>query len=251
MTPHHDNFVTYQQIDPRPIMAADKGVFYAIGQGDVQIQVPNGQETTKVVLQDTLHALDMGLIVVSVGRIANTGYVVAFEGNTCKIKNKKGEIIGNIPSGPNRLYKVEHTYMAAAERKQVDMLTLHRRLGHISPNTIRTLIHNDIITGIQLDNTRPSFVCPSCGYTKTTCKVINKECVVDIADAFGAEIHTDLWGPSSVQTIGGRKYYVTFTDDHTQYTKIDLLKTKDQALQAYKGFANWAQMQHGVCIKRL
>jgi hypothetical protein len=84
-----------------------------------------------------------------------------------------------------------------------------------------------------------------------TCKVINKECVADIADAFGAEIHTNLWGPSSVQTIGGCKYYISFTDDHTCYMKIDLLKTKDQALQAYKGFTNWAQTQHGVCIKGL
>jgi Reverse transcriptase (RNA-dependent DNA polymerase) len=100
-------------------------------------------------------------------------------------------------------------------------------------------------------DSRPSFVCPSCEYVKTTCKVIKKERTVGIADAFGAEIHTDLWGPSTVQTIGGCKYYVTFTDDHTRYTKIDLLKTKDQALQAYKGFANWAQMQHGVRIKRL
>jgi hypothetical protein len=82
----------------------------------------------------------MGLMVVSIGRIVNTGYVVAFEGNTCKIKNKKGNTIGNIPSGPNRLYKVERAYMAAEEREQVDMLTLHRRLSHISPNSIRSLI---------------------------------------------------------------------------------------------------------------
>jgi hypothetical protein len=76
------------------------------------------------------------LTVVSVRCIANASYVVAFEGNTCKIKNKKGDIIGNIPSGPNGLYKVECTYTAAVEREQVDMLTLYRRLGHISPNTI-------------------------------------------------------------------------------------------------------------------
>jgi hypothetical protein len=49
---------------------------------------------------------------------------------------------------------------------------------------------------------------------KTTCKVIKKEHTTDIADAFGAKIHTDLWGPSTVQTIGVCKYYVTFMDDH-------------------------------------
>jgi len=251
MTPHRDKFITYQRIGPRPIVAADKGVFYAIGKGDMRIQVPNGQKTTEVLLRNTLHAPDMGLTVISVGRIANAGNTVVFEGNTCKIKNKSGMIIGDIPAGPNGLYKVDHTYIAMEELEQVDMLTIHRRLGHISPNSIRTLIRSGAVTGLQLDDTGPSFMCPSCEYAKTTRKIINKERVADIADTFGAEVHTDLWGPSPVQTIGGRKYYVSFTDDHTRYTKIVLLKTKDQALQAYKEFANWTQTQHGVRIKRL
>jgi hypothetical protein len=185
MTPHQDHFVTYHQIDLHPIMAADKGVFYAIGKGDVRIQVPNRQKTMEVVLWDTLHTPHMGLMVVSVGHIANAGYTVSSEGNTCKIKNKSRNIIGNISTGPNGLYKVEHTYMAAEECEQVDMLTLHRQLSHILPNTIQTLIRNNIITRLQLDNTRPSFVCPSCEYAKMTCKVIKKECTVDIVDALG------------------------------------------------------------------
>jgi hypothetical protein len=117
--------------------------------------------------------------------------------------------------------------MVTDECEQVDMLTLHRQLRHILPNTIQTLICNDVITRIQLDDTGISFVCPSCEYTITTYKVINKERIADITDVFGAEIYTDLWGPSSVQTIGGCKYYISFTDDHTHYMKIDLLKTKD------------------------
>src|SRR5712671_8007599 len=164
MTPHRDKFVTYQRIGPRPIVAADKGVFYAIGKGDMCIQVPNGQKTTEVLLRNTLHAPDMGLTVISVGRIANAGNTVVFEGNTCKIKNKSGMIIGDIPAGPNRLYKVDHAYIAMEELEQVDMLTIHRRLGHISPNLIRTLIRSGAVTGLQLDDTGPSFVCPSCEY---------------------------------------------------------------------------------------
>jgi len=51
--------------------------------------------------------------------------------------------------------------------------------------------------------------------------------------------------------LGGRKYYITFTDDHTRFTRLELLRTKDEALQAYKTFANWARTQHGAQIKRL
>jgi hypothetical protein len=104
---HQEHFVTYQQIDPRPIMVADKGVFYTIGQGDVHIQVPNEDKATEVVLRDMLHTPEMGLTVISVRRISNTSHAVAFEGNICKIKNKSGDIIGSIPAGPNGLYKVK------------------------------------------------------------------------------------------------------------------------------------------------
>ncbi len=64
-------------------------------------------------------------------------------------------------------------------------------------------------------------------------------------------MHTDLWGPSPTQSLGGRKYYIAFTDDSTRYTMLTILRSKDEALNAYKAYAAWAHTQHGVRIKRL
>src|SRR6266404_153626 len=61
----------------------------------------------------------------------------------------------------------------------------------------------------------------------------------------------DLWGKSPVASLGGLHYYVTFTDDATQYTKINIIRTKDQTLESYRTFAAWAHTQHGVTIKHL
>jgi transposase InsO family protein len=80
---------------------------------------------------------------------------------------------------------------------------------------------------------------------------IHKEREAPLADTFGAEVHTDLWGPSPVPSLGGRAYYVTFTDDYSRFTKLIILWSKDQTLDAYKSFAAWAQTQKGVKIKRL
>ena len=84
-----------------------------------------------------------------------------------------------------------------------------------------------------------------------TRKVILKERKALIAKHFGDEIHTDLWGPSPVNSLGGRRYYITFTNDATRYTVANVLHTKDEALNAYKTFATWVQTQHGVKIKAL
>ena len=48
MCPICERFVTYHEIPARPITAANNRVFYAIGIGDLDVQVPNGVSLTKV-----------------------------------------------------------------------------------------------------------------------------------------------------------------------------------------------------------
>ena len=50
MSPFCEHFITYQSIPLCAITTADKRTFYVIGTGDLQIEVPNGQSTTKVLL---------------------------------------------------------------------------------------------------------------------------------------------------------------------------------------------------------
>ena len=87
MTPLHNHFITYQEILPCPIMVVDKRMFYVIGIGDVIIEVPNGESSTLIRLKNALHALDMGATIVSISHIAKAGFLVCFEGQSCKIKD--------------------------------------------------------------------------------------------------------------------------------------------------------------------
>jgi hypothetical protein len=170
MSPFCKHFTNYRTISPRAITAANKRIFYAIGTGDLQIDVPNGNSTTPVLLHDTLHTPEMALTIISIGRITGAGYSVAFEHKSCKIKIKTGKIIGKIPASSNGLYKVEHAHVALSTGtvEQVNIHTLHRRLGHISADTICSLIRNNAITGIQLIDDGSSIICDSCEYAKTT-----------------------------------------------------------------------------------
>jgi hypothetical protein len=155
----------------------------------------------------------MGITIVSINRITKAGYAVSFEGNSCKIKNQRGATIGTIPVSSNGLYKVDRAYVATVALERVDLPTLHCQLGHIAPDSIRALIKSGAVDGIQLINDKSALICDSCEYAKATRKAICKEWEGPLVDSFGAEVHTDLWGPSPI--LGGWKYYVTFTDDHT------------------------------------
>jgi hypothetical protein len=228
MSPFRDRFTSYQAIPPRAITAADKRVFYAIGTGDLEIEVPNGESSTSIMLKDVLHAPEMGTTIVSVNRIVKAGYAVTFKDNTCQIRNKSDKVIGTIPASQNGLYKVNRVCAAATPEERVDLATLHRRLAHIAPDAIRKMVKGGAIEGIELIDNGSTLICEACEQAKATRKQIRKEREAPLADKFGDKVHTDLWGPSPVPSLGGRAYYVTFTDDYSRFTKLTPLRSKDQ-----------------------
>src|SRR6267142_1716910 len=69
MSPFSERFTNYHSIPPHTITTTDKQVFYAVGTGDLRIKVPNGKSSTPITLKDVLHALDMGITIVSVSQI--------------------------------------------------------------------------------------------------------------------------------------------------------------------------------------
>jgi len=252
MSPFREQFLNYKPImPPHAISAANKQVFYAVGTGDLRIEVPDGESSTSILLKDVLHAPEMGLTLVSIDWITKAGYSVTFEASTCKIKRPNGTVIGTILASMNGLYKVEHAYAASIAPEHITLAALHRRLVHIAPDTLCALVLRGAVEGIELINNRAPLICDSCEHGKSTRKVIQKEHQTLLARAFGDEVHTDVWGPSPTLSVGKRKYYITFTDDSTRYTRIDILFTKDEAFDKYKEYAAWAHTQHGVCIKCL
>ncbi len=241
MSPFRDRFKSYHKIPPRVITAADKRVFYTVGLRDLEIEVPNGTCPTLILLKDVLHAPDMGLTIVSISRIAKARYSVTFKDNICQIQDKADKVVGMIPATHNGLYKVERVCAAIVLEERIDLKMLHRHLAHIAPDAIRKMVRDRVIEGIDLVDDGSVFICEACKQAKATRKEIRKERVTPLADAFGGEVHTDLWGPALTPSLGGRQYYVSFTNNYSQYTELTVLHSKDQTLDTYKAFANWAE----------
>jgi hypothetical protein len=125
MLPLRNRFVTYQEILPRPITVADKRVFYAIGTGDIIIDIPNGESSTPIRLKEALHAPDMGATIVSISRIIKAGFSICFKAQSCKIKDLCDKVIGVIPASDNGLYKVNRVYAAIMAPEHVDLVVMH------------------------------------------------------------------------------------------------------------------------------
>jgi transposase InsO family protein len=68
---------------------------------------------------------------------------------------------------------------------------------------------------------------------------------------FGGETHSDVWGPAPVETKGGKRYYITYTDDKTRFTNLYLLAKKSEAFESYKDYKAWCSTQLNAHIKTL
>ena len=64
-------------------------------------------------------------------------------------------------------------------------------------------------------------------------------------------IHSDVCDSNRVLTRGGRRYFVTFIDDHSRYCYTYLLKTKDKVLDRFKVFKAESENQLDRKIKIL
>jgi hypothetical protein len=142
MSPFCEKFTSYWEIPLQAIITADKQVFYTIGIGDLKIEVPHGKSFTSVILREALHAPDMAMMIVLILYIMKLGNSVTFKKDLCTIKNAQGKMISTIRASASGLYKVKHhmTALAIVTNKCVMLFILHCHLGHVSINTLHSLI---------------------------------------------------------------------------------------------------------------
>eukprot|EP00253_Pinus_taeda_P025456 PITA_25456 len=62
-------------------------------------------------------------------------------------------------------------------------------------------------------------------------------------------VHTDVWGPAQVSSLGGSRYYVTFIDDATIKTWIYCIKNKSDVFDTFKKWKALVEIETGKKLK--
>ena len=145
-------------------MAADGRVFKALGVGNIKVKLPNSQQTTTVTLKDAFYAPSIHYTLISLSRITKAGLEVSFTGPWCTIIAKNKWVITQIPETKG-LYHLSNS-TRSSETAHMALVTmgideLHRKMGHISPTSIQRVVRTGRVTGVKLDDTKPTF-CTSC-----------------------------------------------------------------------------------------
>ena len=64
-------------------------------------------------------------------------------------------------------------------------------------------------------------------------------------------VHTNVWGPSQVSSLGGSRYYVTFIDDATRKTWIYYIQNKSNVFDTFKKWKDLVENETGKKLKCL
>lgn len=64
-------------------------------------------------------------------------------------------------------------------------------------------------------------------------------------------IHSDICGPINTESLGGAKYFATFTDDYTGYTETTMLRNRSDVLKAFKDYKRKVEKQTDQRIRKL
>ncbi|KZV78279.1 hypothetical protein EXIGLDRAFT_579326, partial [Exidia glandulosa HHB12029] len=152
---------------------------------------------------------------VSIGQLDKLGFKTEFGNGKCRITAPDGQTVGEVLRTQKGLYRVDRdTDTANAAVESVTAQEMHRLLGHCSPEVAQRMLTSGMATGLRLEfrDDKP-FFCDACTYAKATTKKISRVRQTERATAFGEKVHADVWGPAPTQSLGGNRYFVTFTDD--------------------------------------
>ena len=88
-------------------------------------------------------------------------------------------------------------------------------------------------------------ICATSKITRKACGLVTRETILLEL------IHSDIGDLKQTMTRGGKKFYMTFIDDYSRFTRVYLLKNKDEAFDMFLSYKGGVENQLDRKIKRI
>ena len=108
-----------------------------------------------------------------------------------------------------------------------------------------------MVKGLTVDDpTQPFQQCEPCIQAKQHCQSFLKE-AKHRSEQPGELTYSDVWGPACVESIGGLKYYISFTDDHSRCCTPLFMRNKHEAFDKIKEYITHVERKFVNALKYL
>ena len=218
------------------------------GKGKIAFTLNDGRSGY---LEDVYYIPEMKSNILSVGQLLEKGYRIYSSGKTLCMEDRKGKMVVSVDMAPNRMFKMKIGMLQTRCLKintENKTELWHLRFGHLGYSGLKAAAEKESVVGL-----------PKLTFEKQFCEgcVLGKH----PRNSFGPAryrargvletVHTDICGPITPASHGGKRYFITFIDDYSRKCWIYFLKEKSEAFETFKKFKAQVEKTTGRYIKAL
>jgi len=186
------------------------------------------------------------------GQLEEKGFKYVGENGRLCVYDQEHTLLISAPRVGNRLYMAKFGLVPPicllAQSKDVSW-DWHARYGHINFRSLSDLSAKGMVEGLPTVR-RVEKVCDGCVLGKQHRKPFPH--VSSFRANKGLElVHTDLCGQITPKSIGGASYFLLVVDDYSRYMWVEMLRSKDQALESFKKVIARAENESDAKLKAL
>lgn len=120
-------------------------------------------------------------------------------------------------------------------------------MGHLNVNGVRSLA-NGLVTGVNIvgGSMTDCKVCPMGKHSRHPFSKHGSR-----ADGILDQVHSDIFGPMEVKSLGGSRYFIVFVNDKSRRIWTYFMKSKSgsEVVQTFKDFHAMVERQSGQKLK--
>nr|GEU41502.1 retrovirus-related Pol polyprotein from transposon TNT 1-94 [Tanacetum cinerariifolium] len=185
------------------------------------------------------------------------GRVLLGDNRECKIRVGKIKVINGsrvVLSGTRRdncVYSLDGHAVAgelnaSVEEKDSLAQVWHKRLGHISEAGLQVL-EKQCLFGKKSLGKLDFYENYVLGKSHRVSFGVGRHTTQGVIDY----VRSDLWGPSQVESLGGKRFFLSIVDDYSRRVWVYLLRFKHNAFEKFKEWKQLVENQTGRTVKKL
>ena len=253
-------FTTYTNVrEVQAITIADGTRLAACGMGNIEISTKAGCIT----LTDVWHVPTIETSLISVARMVDAGFTVAFSKLMCSVSKEGkhtelGRRYGTLYhlntevaafTNSQHLPNLVNLGLTTNQSSSASLDTWHRRLCHRTLNDTALSYISARVTDMRVSDggSEGNKICGICARGRQHKEVQTK--AREKPSELLSVVHSDICGPMQTTSLTGERYFVTFTDEMSGRVSICLLQTKDGVLEAFQAYRARAEKSSGKEIK--
>ena len=237
---------------PIKVALGNNKIVHAVAKGDILLDVRLPGGIGNLMLFDVLYVPDIAFNLISISKACANNYSVVFTEGSGIISNDRNELVATADKINNLFYlngspvinEIANASVASKEN------LWHRRFCHLNEGYLKFMKNSDLVHNFDYNVKNKLPMCKDCKLNKSHRDKFSRD--VNHRSLSPLEIiHSDLCGPMEVGSLGGARYFLTFTDDFSGFSWIYFLKYKSDAFNRFVKFKNMIENELDAKIKNL